>query len=28
MAHYAKIDQNNIVIKVIVIDEEIVNSGV
>jgi hypothetical protein len=28
MAHYAKIDNNNIVIKVIVIDEEIVNSGV
>ena len=28
MAHYAKIDNNNIVIKVIVIDEETVNSGV
>ena len=28
MAHYAKIDQNNKVMKVIVIDEETVNSGV
>ena len=28
MAHYAKIDKNNIVIKVLVIDEENVNSGV
>ena len=27
MAHYAKIDKNNIVIKVLVIDEETVNSG-
>ena len=27
MAHYAKIDQNNKVMKVIVIDEETVNSG-
>ena len=27
MAHYAKIDKNNIVIKVLVIDEETVNSA-
>ena len=27
MAHYAKIDENNIVTKVLVIDEETVNSG-
>ena len=27
MAHYAKIDKNNIVTKVLVIDEETVNSG-
>ena len=27
MAHYAKIDKNNIVTRVIVIDEEVVNSG-
>ena len=27
MAHYAKIDENNIVTRVIVIDEEVVNSG-
>ena len=27
MAHYAEIDKNNIVIRVIVIDEEVVNSG-
>jgi len=27
MSHYAKIDENNIVIKVLVIDEETVNTG-
>ena len=27
MAHYAKIDKNNIVTRVLVMDEEIVNSG-
>ena len=27
MAHYAQIDKNNIVTRVIVIDEEVVNSG-
>ena len=27
MSHYAKIDKNNIVTRVIVIDEEVVNSG-
>ena len=27
MAHYAKIDENNIVIKVLRIDEESVNTG-
>ena len=27
MAHYAKIDKNNIVTKVLVIDEEVINSG-
>ena len=27
MAHYAKIDENNIVTKVLVIDEETINSG-
>ena len=27
MAHYAKVDRNNIVIKVLVIDEETINSG-
>ena len=27
MAHYAKIDKNNIVTRVLVIDEEVINSG-